>query len=54
MEEKQTFYEWLENLVQPLRDWIIDNHQNPFLWVGLVLVGLAAFGIGYNALHKDK
>lgn len=54
MEEKQTFYEWLGNLVEPFRNWLIENHSNPFLWVGLFLLGLVIFGVGYNALHKDK
>lgn len=54
MEENQTFLDWLGNLVEPFRDWIIDNHNNPFLWVGLLLLGLAIFGIAYNALHKEK
>lgn len=54
MEEKQTFLDWLSGLVEPFRDWIIENHNNPFLWLGLLLLGLVVFGIGYNALHKDK
>lgn len=54
MEEKQTFYEWLDNLVDPARQWLIANHNNPFLWVGLFLLGLIAFGVLYNTLHKEK
>lgn len=51
--ENQTFIEWLEELVKPIREWIIENHQNPFLWFGIVLLVLAVFGITYNTLHKD-
>lgn len=54
IEEKQTFIEWLEEVaVNPFKEWIIANYTNPFLWLGLVLLGLAVFGGTYNALHKD-
>lgn len=51
--ELDKIVEWLEKIVKPFREWLIENHQNPFLWIGLVLLGLAVFGIAYNALHKD-
>ena len=52
--EKQTFIEWLdETIFGPFKNWIFANYTNPFLWLGLFLVGLAIFGITYNALHKD-
>jgi hypothetical protein len=54
MEEKQTFYEWLNNLIEPAKEWIASNDRNPFFWIGVVVAVLAAFGLAYNALHKNK
>ncbi len=45
----KTLDEWTE----PLRDFIITNHGNPFLWIALFLGGLAVFAFTYNALHKE-
>ena len=44
-----TINEWIE----PFRSWIMNNHDNPFLWAGLVILGLLVFTFTYNALHKD-
>lgn len=52
--EKLTFIEWLnETIAEPFKNWIVANHDNPFLWLGLFLIGLAIFALTYNALHKD-
>ncbi len=45
----ETINEWIE----PFRAWLEENHSNPFLWAGLVLLGLLIFTITYNALHRD-
>lgn len=44
----------LDEWVKPFKDFIIRNHNNPLLWVALVIIGLMVFGIAYNALNKDK
>lgn len=45
-----TINEWLE----PVKGWIMDNHDNPFMWLAFVLIGLAVFAITYNALNKNQ
>jgi len=46
--------ETLENWFQPLKDFIVENHGNPFLWVGLFILGLIIFSATYSALSKEK
>ena len=49
-----SFVDKLNEWIEPFRTWIENNHNNQFLWAGLVLVGLAIFAITYDALNKDK
>ena len=43
-----SFVDKLNEWIEPFRTWIENNHNNPFLWAGLVLVGLAIFAITYD------
>lgn len=36
------------------REWILENSNNPLLWVGLFMLGLIIFFVTYNALQKEK
>lgn len=45
---------WLENVSENFKDWIIENGNNPVLWVGLFFLGLFIFIITYKALNKNK
>ena len=45
--------ETLEGWVEAFRDFIIDNHSNPVLWVGIIVIGIALFGFVYNSLSKN-
>ena len=45
--------ETLEKGAQILKDFIMRNHMNPFLWGGIILICLAIYGVVYSALHKD-
>ena len=49
-----SFLDKLNEWVEPFKDWIYEHHNNPFLWLGLFLIGLAIFGMTYSALHKDR
>lgn len=44
-----TVNSWLE----PVKEWLFEHHNNPLLWLGFFLIGVAIFAIGYSALHKD-
>ncbi len=45
----QTINEWIE----PARDWLNANHNNPVVWGAFFLIGLLIFGIVYSALNKN-
>ncbi len=43
----------INEFIEPAKAWVIDNHNNPFMWLAFVLIGIAVFAITYNALNKD-
>ena len=47
-------FEWLTNISDGFRKFIVDNNGNMFLWMGLFFGGLALFLLTYIALNKNK
>ena len=45
----QKLNEWIE----PARDWLNANHNNPVVWGTFFLIGLFIFGVVYRALNKN-
>ncbi len=45
--------ESINEFIEPFKAWIEENHNNPFMWGGFVLIGIAIFAITYNALNKE-
>ena len=45
--------ETLEKWAETFKEFIMENHTNPFLWVGIILVCLVIFGVVYSALSKN-
>lgn len=45
----QKLNEWIE----PARDWLYANHNNPVVWGAFFLIGLFIFGIVYRTLSKN-
>lgn len=43
----------INEFIEPAKAWVIDNHNNPFMWLAFVLIGIGIFAITYNALNKD-
>ena len=43
----------INEFIEPAKAWVIDNHNNPFMWLAFLLIGIAVFAITYNALNKD-
>lgn len=39
--------------IEYIREWFYANHDNPLLWAGIFVVGIAIFKISYNYLNKD-
>ena len=44
----------LNDFIEPFNDWIVANHNNPFMWLAFVLIGIAVFAITYSALNKNN
>ena len=44
----------LNDFVKPFKNWITSNHNNPLLWLGLFLLGLAIFAITYSVLNRNN
>jgi len=45
--------EELEKIMGDFQSFIIENKNNPVLWVGLFVVGLLVFKAVYSSLSKD-
>ncbi len=43
----------LNELIEPFKDFMMENHNNPIVWMAIFLIGLVVFGLTYNALHRD-
>ena len=42
----------LNKMSENLKDWFIENGNNPILWLGIFLGGILLFSIVYNYLKK--
>lgn len=45
---------WFNEVTEPVRDFFVENARNPFLWVGIIVIGLIVFEVTYKALSKDR
>ena len=44
----------INKFVEPFKTWVDNNHNNPFMWLAFVLIGLAIFKITYDVLNKNQ
>ena len=44
----------LNEVAEPFKNFITEHHNNPLLWLGLFLLGLAVFFLTYSALNRDN
>ena len=44
-----TINEWIE----PFKRFVSNNHDNPMMWLGFILIGIAVFSIAFGALHRS-
>lgn len=47
-------FESVSKVANNVKEWMIANGNNPFLWVGLFMLGLAVFAFTYRALNKNR
>ena len=45
---------WFDEVSEPIRNFFVENARNPFLWVGIIVVGLFVFEMTYKALNKGR
>lgn len=48
------FVEWAEEAIIPIKDLIVNNYDNPIMWI--IILGLAVFlfAFTYDALNTNK
>ena len=49
-----SFYEQMQQWGSQIKDFILENGNNPLLWIGLFLGGLLIFKVVFYALNKNK
>lgn len=49
-----SFLDDLNKMMEPLKKWIQDHYENPFMWLLLFLIGVFVFQFTYSALQKEK
>ncbi|MEG2322503.1 MAG: hypothetical protein RSB71_03380 [Bacilli bacterium] len=42
----------IKDFFEGIKEWFMANSSNPFLWVGIIIIGLLIFEFTYQALHK--
>lgn len=45
--------EVIENFFGSIKDFIMENGNNPIFWLVIFFGGLIIFGLAYSALHKN-
>lgn len=43
---------WFSEVTKPIKDFVLENTRNPFLWVGIIVIGLLVFELVYKSLNK--
>lgn len=46
------FFKWFAKLWEPVFEFLNENRNSPFLWIGLFLIGLLIFKFTYDALNR--
>ncbi|MDD2518580.1 MAG: hypothetical protein PHI05_01545 [Bacilli bacterium] len=50
----EKLYKWLEKVIEPLREFIFEHHNNPVFWIVIFVVAILLFWFTYDALRKEK
>lgn len=48
-----TIMDKINEIGNNIKNFFLENSHNPFLWIGIILVGLLIFELVYKSLHKD-
>ena len=50
----ENIWNWLEELMNNFKDFVLEHYENPFMWLGFFLFGLLVFALTYNSLTKHQ
>lgn len=45
---------WFGNVFKPISDFFYTYRNSPFLWIGILLIGLLIAKLTYDALNKNN
>ena len=48
-----TIVQKLEELVEPFKNFVMRNHDNPMMWLAFILIGIFVFSTVFSALHRN-
>ncbi len=40
--------------LEHIKNFFIEHSQNPFLWIGIIILGLVIFEVVYGRLNNEK
>lgn len=43
----------LNEIMEPVKQFFLNNSRNPVLWIGIIILGLILFEVVYKMLNKD-
>lgn len=47
-------YSWLEQITNDIRSFVMNNFENPFMWLSFVIIALILFFFIYSILNNKK
>lgn len=47
-----TIIDDIKKIALDVKEWFLENGSNPFVWVGIILVGLLLFEIIFKSLNE--
>lgn len=52
LERNDSMMNWLEDVSDTFKDWILVHGSNPLLWIFLFFLGILVFWVTYKALTR--
>lgn len=53
MKGMSKIFDKINEFAEPVKNWLIENDDNPLLWLGILIGGLLLFYFAYLALRKE-
>lgn len=49
-----SFLDKMEEWLEPVREFIFENHGNPVFWVIIIVIAIVTFFMVYSSLNKGQ